>query len=560
MPVIAAVKTTLQRWFGARGAADVKTDAPGERQARVRKPDGDLDDWEGWQNVDQSTASLMGTDQRQLRARAMIYRCYQDMASDPVISSALRLHVTSALGGHESRGEMVFIEPAPSVKGDKKMEAMVASIATDLQDLFNRIAPQIALNGVLFGDGYGRVYSEPGAGVRDVYVDELVLPPLIQPYERANTTVGYVVSGGPQQFERLSVLQMARMRMPRLFYVPQDRISWRLWRTALKTDRVEELPVLPALAGGSFLDGSEKAYQKFAASWAGLTGQRVRDSIRQTFITVNQESMSKKQRSLLSASLARALTATNTYITSMVEANTVPLTELFHFLPVFGEKQMVQLNERASSAASGANLTIDDVMMNARFLAGALGLDLSMLGFSDQLSGGLGDGGFFRTSAQSAERARMVRTSLAEALNHIIAIHVLQKHGLDFGNSRPWQVQFFGGISAFETEKARTQADKMNASAVAVQTFAQMKELGMDAEAMETLMTTMMGLDAAEAKLYAKALEKAAKEAAKLQAQQAGGDGGPFGGNIGGGGDEGEPLNDGQPAGGADDAIEPVEG
>ena len=32
------------------------------------------------------------------------------MASGPVVSTALRLLVTSALGGHETSGEVIFIE------------------------------------------------------------------------------------------------------------------------------------------------------------------------------------------------------------------------------------------------------------------------------------------------------------------------------------------------------------------------------------------------------------------------------------------------------------------
>ena len=40
-------------------------------------------------------------------------------------------------------------------------------------------------------------------------------------------------------------------------------------------------------------------------------------------------------------------------------------------------------------------MSIDDIMLHAKLLAGALGVDLSMLGFADTLAGGLGEGGFF---------------------------------------------------------------------------------------------------------------------------------------------------------------------
>jgi hypothetical protein len=59
----------------------------------------------------------------------------------------------------------------------------------------------------------------------------------------------------------------------------------------------------------------------------------------------------------------------------------------------------------ANGGAPGraATISIEDVMLHARMLAGALGVDLSMLVFADQLSGGAWRGGFFRVSAQAAD-------------------------------------------------------------------------------------------------------------------------------------------------------------
>jgi len=535
-----AVRSSIAQWLARLGGARLVDARSSERETDDRERERkrrDGDDWEDWLTVNQSTASLLGSEAKALRSRMQIYQTWQDMGYDPVICTALRLHTTSALGGHETRGEMVFIEPADSIADDPNMQAFVKGIAVDLQAILNRIAPQVCVTACQYGDSYGRIYSQPGFGVQDVYVDELVMPGLIQPYERGNTTVGFVISTGQRVVEKLSLLQMARMRMPRMLYIPQERVTWKAWKTTLKTDDIRDLPVLPALAGGSFLDGAETAWKKFTAAWAGLTGQRVRDSIKQTIVTVQQNEMTKKQRATLKSALATTFAAMNAYVTAVVQAGVVPMTELFHFLPVSGEKQMVTLNERASASASGSSMTIDDVMMNARFLAGALGVDLSMLGFGDQLSGGLGDGGFFRLSAHAAERARMIRAAFSEFANHIIKVHCIQKHGLDFGDRLPWRVEYAGGISAYETEQARTRADKMNATALMVQTLAQMKDLGLDVKAMVNIMTNMMGLDRDQADLLAKSLEKAIKDAKAQQQAEAsmGGGGGGFGGGAPGG-------------------------
>jgi hypothetical protein len=127
-----------------------------------------------------------------------------------------------------------------------------------------------------------------------------------------------------------------------------------------------------------------------------------------------------------------------------------------------------------------------------------------MLGFADQLSGGLGDGGFFRVSAQAAERARIIRVALSEFFNHVIDIHTMRRYGVVFSpTERPWVVNFFGSISALESEKQRTRADSMNAGMLLVQSMQMMKEMGASKEIMGEFLTKTMMLDEDQAKLFA---------------------------------------------------------
>lgn len=494
-----------------------------------------------------SVTPLAGTPNRPVRSRQQVYEKWQDMAADPVIASALTLHVTGALGGHESRGQMVFIEVHPDLKGNKEAESLVAEIKDDLEVLLNRIAPTLAFQGVWFGDAYGRLYATPKIGVRDIYCDELVLPPLVQPYERGSTTIGYTVATGSRYSEKLSVLQMTRMKMPRLMYVPQNRVIEKALRVALTTDSLEDLPALPAVAGGSFLDGAEVAHEKFSASWAGLTGQRVADSIEEVMLSVTQTGMSPQQRTKFEKSLREMFERSNRFREAMVKAGHYSVGKIVHMLPTSSDKQIVQVQGQPSAGRT-ASLTIDDVLMNAKLLAGALGMDLAMLGFGDMLSGGLGEGGFFRLSAQSAERARRIRGALADALDHAVDVHVLMKKNIDLhGQRRPWVINFFSGISALETERAKTKGDNINATALLVQTLDGLKNLGLSKETMQTLLEQEAGMDSESAKKYAADIEKAAK-AAKEEAAAANG--------FGGGGGLVPGAEPGTPGGG----IEPAEG
>lgn len=535
---IRSIGSAVKRWMSGRGAVQV---AP-ERTVRPPTVHGrdELEDW-SWLGDPVTLNALAGTANRQINSRMQVYEKWQDMVADPVISSALNLHCTAALGGDENTGEMVFIETTPEAKKDPKAVELVTELAADLQPLFNRIVTTVCFNGVTFGDAYGRIYAEERVGVRDVYVDELVLPPLVQPYERGNTTIGFTVATGERYQERLTVMQMARMKMPRRLYKPQNRVVEKAIRSTLRIDRLEDLPALPALAGGSFLDGAEAAYDKFAASWAGLTGQRVRDSIDESMIGVQQAGMTPAQRKVFKESLERMFERSNAYINEVVSRGRAVFGRIMHFIPFSSDKQLTEIRGPVQSGAAN-NMTIDDVMFNAKLLAGALGTDLSMIGFGDIMSGGLGEGGFFRVSAQSAERARAIRSAAADFFNHIVEVHVLTKHGIDMtGRKVPWKISFYSGISALETEHAKTKADNINSAALIVQTLAQIKELGLDKEAAQQFMEREMGMDAADAKQYAAALEKAAKADKEAEAAA---NGGGFGGAPGGiipGADPGEP-------------------
>lgn len=525
LPATKGPANALKRWLGLRGATDIPAD-PGAGPTITSTGDA----WDEWISDPVTTQFLAGSGSRPARNRQSIYTKWQDMLADPVITSALRLHVTAALGGHETKGAMVFIEATEAAKADKTQAKLVEGLAQDLQPLFDRLAPTVCFNAITFGDAFGRIYAEPRKGVRDVYADELVYPPLVQPYERANTTVGYTVSTGGKFRERLTVLQMARMKMPRMIYLPQDRVIEKAWRVTLRADRVEDLPAVPALAGGSFLDGAEVAYDKFSASWSGLVGQRVQDSINESMVSVAQTGMTPSQRKTFKASLVEMFERSNAYIQKVVASGQPVFGRIYHFLPTSGEKQVTEIRG-ATSAGRPSSLTIDDVMMHARFLAGALGMDLSMIGFADQMGGGLGEGGFFRVSAQAAERSRAIRAALTEFFDHIISVHLLMKHGIvvEEGQPNPWQVNYFSGISALETERAKTKAETMNSAALLVQTLMQLKDLGLSKEAAAQLLEQEMGMDAKTALMYATALEKAKSAADALAA------GGEGGGGFGGG-------------------------
>ena len=521
---------------------------------RSLAPEVDRGGWEYTEAI--TTTALSGNGVTGARNRQLIYQKYQQMAADPIISGAIRLHVTAALGGHETSGDVVFIEPSAEAKGNQQAEGIVTELTKELAPIFNRIAFQVAYNGCIYGDAYGRIFAKKGRGVVGVGVDEMLLPPLVIPYEQGDKTVVCAVAVGPKLRERLVMDQIARLKMPRLIYTPQPLAVEKAWRSAIIENDPDKLPLMPSLVGGSFLAEAESQYDKFAAALLGLVGQRVLDSIDESILTANVGGMTKEQQQTFMASMTKVLKRSKEVAEESVRSGKPFLGRIRHLIPVWAEKQLLGLQGVNSGGGTGSgragNITIDDVLFHAKLLCGSLGTDISMLGFADLMSGGLGEGGFFRTSAQSAERARVIRWALTDFFNDLIDVHLIYKTGRTFDPAnRPWQINFFGSISALETERQKTQLDAVNAGTLLAQCFQMVKDSGLDEKAMAHLFERVIKLDAEDAKMYAAAIAKARKEAEAREAA-ANGMGGAGGGGLPfGGGDDSGAANDDEPPPGA---------
>ncbi len=477
-----------------------------EIQETASQDDHDLIDSDAYAFEGAATvSSLLSAGNRQARARANIYAKWAEMEANPIVSTALQLQVTGALGGHETTGALVFIERAAHASKDAQKARIADEVAKDLGDLFNRIAFEVSYTGSAFGDAYARLYSEDKVGIVDINTDEMFRPTLVLPFQRGTRTVGFTVATGKKAQERLSIDQMARFKMPRTQWVPQHGVVQKAIRMAITEDDPKKLPLLPAMAGGSLLYNAEDAYNKLNTALIGLVGQRQMDSIDEEIVTLKMDGMTKEQQKKFQENVVTMLKKSKEIAEHAVRTGEPFLERVKHILPVFHEKQ-IQSISKMSEGGRNTTISTEDIMLHARMLAGSLGTDLSMVGFADQLSGGLGDGGFFRMSAQAAERARIIRSSLSHFLNHIVDIHTLKKYGLVFKpGERPWVISFYGSISALEAERQKTQMDKMNTALMVLGGLSQLRELGWGEQAITQFLTKEMLLDEDDAKVYAEA-------------------------------------------------------
>lgn len=455
-----------------------------------------------------SISQVLASTQRPNRTRLEVYSHYAYMMDDPIINTAIGLHVTQSLGGHETTGDVVFLEKKADIKPAEE------KIIDELQDFIipevNKIAYQVSFMGVGFGDAYVRLYTKEKQGVVNMEVSDFYLPQLVQPFESGGRTRYYQVAvEKDERLEPMTVADLARLKMPRLNFVPQTRVRLNHWVEDIRERDVTQKKPIPSAIGGSFLDPAERPFCLLQTALTGLASSRILDSIRESMLGLNVTNMTKEQRTQFINSIASILKTSKERAHKAIQENKPIIENNYHIIPTWNEKQLYSIDAGGSKNATSANAyNVDDVMFYAKLLAGSLGLDLSMLGFSEILSGGLGDGGFFRTSVQSAQRARLIRQAFTGLINHIIDVHMYIKYkGVFEEGARPYEVTFVGASSALERENQETRERKVNASMAVLQAMQQMKELGMDENTGALFLREQMGFDEDDAKEYAKMLK-----------------------------------------------------
>ncbi|MDO4440567.1 MAG: hypothetical protein Q4B81_00105 [Moraxella sp.] len=443
-----------------------------------------------------------GDEGQSLRTRQDIYRRWQLMQKDPQIAEGLSLHVTAALGGHESTGDVIFITPHERVRGRgiraKELRQKVESAARHMTPILNRHAFSLARQAIAYGDSYARIYSDERTGVIDLMNNERTHPPLIQSFVRGEQNVGFFVlemENWERVVARLTPMQMLRVKMPRIEYVPQMPLTaFKEGAKLIHLDEIGELPVLPDMVGGSFLYPIESVWQDLVISMSGLNNQQIADSVKQAFLTVNMDGMPPDQRKRYTKGLTQVLQNYRDRIKEAFNGGEALYGTAYHVLPTWGDKQSItpvgDLSQRT------APLSSDTLMINLRRIAGGLGLDLSLMGWADMLTGGLGDGAAFHTSAQIMRRSMLIRMALTNAFNDLMALHFGLVYGEYFHQGDyPWQFDFYSDQSAAATEALSNKQARMNMVIMKAQALQSLRELGLSEENLQAILEDDGGMD-----------------------------------------------------------------
>lgn len=458
------------------------------------------------------------------RERKQIYTTYKIMMQDPTIAAALNVLTTAALGGHESRGQCIFIEPSDRVKGKgakaKELRDLVKKEAPYLQNLIDKFIFSFARNGIGYGDSYIRPYATVGLGVTHVLANELVDSPLIQPYEQAGRTVGYHVleisDFEIRHLTKLTTHQMLRMKMQRMTPLPVFKVENVQYEQLLQTDDLSKVAVIPSMPGGSLLDAVKDAWQDWALGFTALNSQQIADSVNVQFATIDVSGMPEAHQEEVKQGMIDTVKSIQQKVRNALKGGEEVYMTNWAIIPTWGDKQI--LNPMGDPTARTQPLNMELVLTHLKRGVGALGLDLSILGWMDMISGGLGDGATFQTSAQVMQNAILIRQAVTEPLIDLCVMHFAYKYQKVFKREDlPFDISFYSEISAAMTEANNNRLNQGNLMSITAGALAQMKELGLDEQSNEYLLTNFLKMDYEPAQRIAKDLVRSKKDDLKQQ-------------------------------------------
>jgi hypothetical protein len=386
--------------------------------------------------------------------RLIKYKFFRVMADDPTIDSALKMHISHALSAKSDTGEIISIESTSD-----KDDPITIDLRNTFKETVNRNVQFWAYNAALNGIGFARIYGQPRKGVELVRSDYYCHPQFIRAYEQAGQIAGYTAA---HQNPSQNAGYIALME-------PWKFIAFRvpIWKS--------ESDIEPPRLDGSVFDISNDDFRSESIIESQNYGTSLIETaygpwmdLQEAILSMN---MSRKNAARLERLIGvntgklspqRASQYLNTVSSQLLKVNQANAkqslrrgyvqTVINHLIPIFGDGK-----GRLDIASIEGNANIDgleDINFHVKRLGSALGIDPSLLGFGEMLSGGLGDGGFFRISVLAAIKANMLRRAVSSGLENLFDIHVAYKYGKVFlPGEKPWRIVFNSVSSALEREE-----------------------------------------------------------------------------------------------------------
>ncbi|HHY0551922.1 TPA: hypothetical protein ACVU5P_004241 [Vibrio parahaemolyticus] len=428
--------------------------------------------------------------------RFLRYRIYKEMSEDSTIHTALELHLAHALSVDNKSGQIVYLEP----KSDEDAE-YVEQLNKEVMTKINENITSWAWPMCVFGVGYVRPYAEIGRGIYHWESNYYTLPNNIREYERAGVLVGFTseelrTKPGGEQVRLAEPWTLIPLKNP--IWRPDmdiEPVNYSGQAYSLYSDIHTRYPIETQNYGTSLLYAAYESWLFLRNAIRSLAKSRQLASIIDRLISVDTNNLDAARAAEYLRLIASQIQEDRDDIERQAKLDGYLPVVINSLIPIMsgGAKGGVNID----TFSVDPNIAhIEDIMFHVKRLAGALGVEPSMLGFSDMLSGGLGEGGFFRTAIQSAMRANQIRLGVVNFVKRSIDIHTSFRDEQAWPDGEePFYIRFNSLNTAIEIEAADARESKAN-YAMTVATLLDMFE-----------QSTLSKSDTLKRKLYGDVLE-----------------------------------------------------
>lgn len=408
--------------------------------------------------------------------RLQKYNILETMAKSPTISTALNIHIAHALAPSKNRQAFIL---SPKDGSDAEAVSRCEELTADLGAMINDGLPSWAMIMAIFGVSYVRPYAEQGRGITGIESSYYTLPHFVQEFYRGSQLVGF--SGDyildTHSLRRVITEPWNLVSMKNPYWTPQHKVipvSYGTKGYSLLSDQADKPLMETQNYGTSFLEYSYEPYLNLCASLAALKSTRNNAAKIDRLIALTTNTLDPVNAANYTRGVSQALKRHSDLVAQRsINANAIP-TVLNHLIPVMGDgKNGITIDTQSIPADISG---IEDVMFHLRQLAASLGIDATMLGWADQMSGGLGEGGWQQTAIQAALRANWIRQAAQRTIYRLLDIHLAYKYGKVYTETnRPYDVQFNSMNTAIQEEENRELDARANFVAVISQIMDQIQ-------------------------------------------------------------------------------------
>ncbi|HDX6513207.1 TPA: phage portal protein [Escherichia coli] len=409
--------------------------------------------------------------------RLQKYNILETMAKSPTISTALNIHIAHALAPSKKTGQAFILSPKDG--SDAEAVSRCEELTADLGAMINDGLPSWAMIMAIFGVSYVRPYAEQGWGITGIESSYYTLPHFVQEFYRGSQLVGF--SGDyildTHSLRRVITEPWNLVSMKNPYWTPQHKVipvSYGTKGYSLLSEQADKPLMETQNYGTSFLEYSYEPYLNLCAALAALKSTRNNAAKIDRLIALTTNTLDPVNAANYTRGVSQALKRHSDLVAQRsINANAIP-TVLNHLIPVMGDgKNGITIDTQSIPADISG---IEDVMFHLRQLAASLGIDATMLGWADQMSGGLGEGGWQQTAIQAALRANWIRQAAQRTIYRLLDIHLAYKYGKVYTETnRPYDVQFNSMNTAIQEEENRELDARANFVAVISQIMDQIQ-------------------------------------------------------------------------------------